>query len=118
MIFTVISEQKQQLVEDKDADNIRKGPCSHSFSGFENLICVLIRTKSAVLIHLGYSFVAVEVKVYKYNKTFNVRSLRKPVSVVFPQVLMFPETEHQDSRETKLLNFFPQDLTLNLHYLH
>ena len=40
----------------------------------------------------GYSFVPVEVNVLKSNKTLNVRSLGKPVSFVFPQVLMFPES--------------------------
>ena len=49
----------------------------------------------------GYSFVAVEVKVRKYNKTLNVMSLGKPVSFVFPRVLMFPETK---SRETSGLD--------------
>ena len=37
----------------------------------------------------GYSFVAVEVKVYKYNITLTVRSLGKTVSFVFRRVL-FP----------------------------
>ena len=50
-------------MEEKDADNIRKVLCK-SFIGFENKICVLINTKSTVLIRSGlYSFVAVEVKV-------------------------------------------------------
>ena len=35
----------------------------HSFSGFESEICVLVRTESTALIHSGYFFVAVEVKV-------------------------------------------------------
>ena len=52
---------------------------NHSFSRFENYICVVINTKSTVLVHSGYSFVAVEVKVWKYNKTLHVRSLGKPV---------------------------------------
>ena len=52
-------------------------------------------TESTVLVRSGYSFVAVEVKVEKYNKTLNVRSLGKPVSFVFPREL--PETK---SRET------------------
>ena len=41
---------------------------------------VLMSTESAVLVHSGYSFVTVEVKVLKYNKTLKVRSLGKPVS--------------------------------------
>ena len=53
------------------------------------------------MVRSGYSFVAVEVKVQKYNKTLNARSLRKPVSFVFPRVLMFPETK---SRETSGLD--------------
>ena len=36
MIFKVIPEQKQQLVEGKNADNISKVLLNHSFSGFEN----------------------------------------------------------------------------------
>ena len=39
-----------------------------------------------------YSFVAVEVKCEEYNKTLNVRFLGKPVSFVFPRVLMFLST--------------------------
>ena len=37
-IFKVIPEEKQQLVEERDADNIRKVLLfvNHSFSGFEN----------------------------------------------------------------------------------
>ena len=64
---------------------------NHSFSGLENykVVLIVISTKSTVLVHSGYSFVAVEVKDYKFNKTLNVRSLRKPESFVFPQVLMF-----------------------------
>ena len=52
-----------------------KKKVNHSFSGFKNYICVLIRTESTVLIRSGYSFVAIEVKVKKYNKTVNIRSL-------------------------------------------
>ena len=37
------------------------------------------------MVRSGYSFVAVEVKVLKYNKTLYVRSLGKPVSFVFPR---------------------------------
>ena len=44
-----------------------------------------------------YFFVAVEVKVQRYNKTLNVRSLGKLVIFVFPRVLMFPSTS---SRKT------------------
>jgi len=36
MIFKVIPKEKQQLVKEKDADNIRKVIINHSFSGFEN----------------------------------------------------------------------------------
>ena len=49
-------------MEGKDADNIRKVLCK-SFSGFKNLICVVISTESTVLVHSGHSFVTVEVKV-------------------------------------------------------
>ena len=35
-LFKVIPEQKQQLVEGKNADNISKVLLNHSFSGFEN----------------------------------------------------------------------------------
>ena len=58
-------EEKQQLVEEKDADNIRKVLLfvNHSFSGFENQICVVISNESTVLVRSSYSFVAVEVKV-------------------------------------------------------
>ena len=56
------------------------------------------------MVRSGYSFVAVAVKVLKCNKTLNVRSLGKPVSFVFPPILVFPETK--DSRENKL---FPSE---------
>jgi len=49
------------------------------------------------LVGSGYSFVAVVVKVKKYNKTLNVRSLGKPVSFVFPRALMFPETKLRET---------------------
>ena len=89
-------------MEGKDADNIRKVLLfvNHSFSVFEKYICVVISTESTVLVRSGYSFVAVEVKV-EYNKILNVRSLGKPVSFVFPRVLMFPSTS---SRETSGLS--------------
>ena len=35
MIFEVVLEEKQQLVEEKDADNLGKVLCNHSFSGSE-----------------------------------------------------------------------------------
>ena len=35
-IFKVIQEEKQQLVDEKNADNIGKYFVNHSFSGFEN----------------------------------------------------------------------------------
>ena len=35
-IFKVIQEEKQQLVDEKNADNIGKYLVNHSFSGFEN----------------------------------------------------------------------------------
>ena len=49
-----------------------------------------LSTESTVLIRSGYSFVAVEVKVWKYNKTLNFRFTGKPVSFVFPRVVLFP----------------------------
>ena len=76
-------------------------------------MCVVLSTESTVLLRSDYSFVAVEVKAY--NKTLNVRSLEKPVSFVFPRVLMFPSTL---SRETSGLsgkqNCFSRDLTLSV----
>ena len=36
---------------------------NHSFSGFENYICVVKSTESTVLARSGYSFITVEVKV-------------------------------------------------------
>ena len=38
---------------------------NHSFSGLENykVVLIVISTESTVLVHSGYSFVAVEVKV-------------------------------------------------------
>ena len=36
MVFKFIPEEKQQLLEEKDADNARKVLCNHSLSGFEN----------------------------------------------------------------------------------
>ena len=47
-----------------------------------------LQLKKYRLIRSGYSFVAVEVKVEKYYKTLDVRSLRKPVRFVFPGVLI------------------------------
>ena len=76
------------------------GKCfvNHSFRGFaQNWICVFLRIESTVLIRSGYSFVAVEVKVWKYNKTLNVRFLGKPVSFVFPRVVLFPSTSCRDT---------------------
>ena len=70
-------------------------------------------TESTVLVRYGYSLVTVEVKVEKYNKTLNVRSLGKPVSFVFS---LSPDVMHQDSRENKT-NCFPRDLTLRAQYL-
>ena len=70
-----------------------------------------ISAKSTVLIRSGYSFLAVEVKVKKYNKTLNVRSLGKPVSFVFPRVLVFPVTSFRESQN----NCFPRDLTLSVY---
>ena len=58
-----ILEEKQQLVEEKDADNVRKVVVNNSFSGFENEICVVINNVLTVLVRSSYSFVAVEVKV-------------------------------------------------------
>ena len=55
------------------------------------------------------------IRPFKY--TLNVRSLRKPVSFVFPRVLMFSETK---SRETsrlerkKKLTGSPRALTLSI----
>ena len=45
---------------------------------------------STFLICAGYSFVAVEVKPRNTTKHVNIRSLGKPVSFLFPRVLMFP----------------------------
>ena len=56
-------EQKQQLVEEKDADNMRKVLCKSFIQCFENSICVVISTELTVLVCCSYSFVAVEVKV-------------------------------------------------------
>ena len=52
-------------MEEKDANNIRKvhDLVNHSFSGLKNKLCVVIGTKSTVLVRFGYSFVAVKVKV-------------------------------------------------------
>ena len=52
-------------MEGKNADDVRKVLLfvNHSFSGFENEICVVISTESTVLVRSGYSLVAVEVKV-------------------------------------------------------
>ena len=78
------------------------GKCfvNHSFSGFaQNWICVFLSTESTVLIRSGYSFVAVEVKVWKYNKTPNVRFPWKPVSFVFPRVVLFPSTSCRDTSD-------------------
>ena len=68
-IFKVIPEEKQQLVEEKDAENIRRVLCKSFTQWFWELNLCFISTESTVLIRSGYSFVAVQVKVYKYNKT-------------------------------------------------
>ena len=51
-------------MEEKDADNIRQYFANHLFSGFENLICVLISTETTVLIRSAkaHFFVPVEVR--------------------------------------------------------
>ena len=77
-----------------------------------------ISTESTVLVRSGYSFVVVEVKVSKYNKTLNVRSLGKPISFVFPGVLMFPETK---SREGNIRTLGKTKLSVSLgirHYVY
>ena len=76
MIFKDILKEKQQLVEEKDTDIIRKVLCKSFSQWFWELnnfipktteliqiICVLVSTKSTVLIRSGDSYVAVEVKV-------------------------------------------------------
>ena len=80
-------EEKQQLLEEKDADNIRKVLCKLFIQWFENLICVDRSTESTVLVRSGYSFVAVEVKVYKYNRLGS-----QFVLFSLDRVLMFPLT--------------------------
>ena len=63
-IFKLISVEKQQLVEEKDGDNIRKVLCKSFIQWFWELNFLLLSTKSTVLIRSGYFFfVAVEVKV-------------------------------------------------------
>ena len=55
------------------------------------------------------------IRPFKY--TLTVRSLRKPVSFVFPRVLMFPETKSREiSRleRKKKLTGSPRDLTLSI----
>ena len=44
--------------------------------------------ESTVLVRSGFFLVAVVVKVWKYIKTLNFGSLGKPVSFVFPRVLI------------------------------
>ena len=61
MIFKVIPEEKQAASEEKRC-RLGKYFVNHSFSGFENKLCVT-STESTVLVRSGYSFVAVEVKV-------------------------------------------------------
>ena len=65
-------------MEQKDAVNIRKVLCKSFIQWFWelNLCCNgYISTESTVLIRSRYSTFAIEVKVKKYNKTLNVRSL-------------------------------------------
>ena len=88
-IFKVIPEEKQQLVEENDADNIRKVLGKSfiqwfwelNFYSYKNIVncfdspwlffCCCWSESLAILC----------------NKTLNVRSLRNPVSFVFPRVL-------------------------------
>ena len=95
----VIPEEKQQLVEEKDADNIRKVLCKSFIQWFWelNLCCYKYRVDCFGSLRLFSCCCWSE----SLETTLNVRSLRKPVSFVFPRVLMFPSTS---SRETSGLS--------------
>ena len=56
-------EEKQQLVEENDADNIRKVLCKSFIQWFRELKVCCYKYKVDCLLRSGYSFVAVEVKV-------------------------------------------------------
>ena len=80
-------------MERKDADNSWKVICKSSIQWFQE---INLGSYKFVLIHPLF-FVAVEVEFLEYNKITHVKSLGKPVILVFPRVLMFPSTS---SRET------------------
>ena len=90
-------EEKQQLVEENDADNIRKVLCKSFIQRFWewNLCCYKYRVDCLGSLRLFSCCCWSE--SLEYNKTLNVRSLGKPVNFVSPWVLMFPSTS---SRET------------------
>ena len=63
-IFEVIPEEKQQLGEEKDADNIGKVHCKLFIQWFWELnLCSYMNRLFWFAPVIGYSFVAVEVKI-------------------------------------------------------
>ena len=88
-IFKVIPEEKQQLVEENDADNIRKGLGKSFIRWFWELNLYSYKNRVNCFDSLWLFFCCCwsESLEILYNKTLDVRSLRKPVSFVFPRVL-------------------------------
>ena len=96
-------------MERKDADNSWKVICKSSIQWFQE---INLGSYKFVLIHPLF-FVAVEVEFLEYNKITHGKSLRKPVILVFPRVLMFPSTSPQETSvfSQKEKNCCPPDLT-------
>ena len=88
-IFKVIPEEKQRLVEENDADNIRKVLRKSSIHWFWELNLYSYKNRVNCFDSLWLFFCCCwsESLEILYNKTLDVRSLRKPVSFVFPRVL-------------------------------
>ena len=86
---------------------IRKGLCKSFIQWFWELNLCSYKYQVHCFDSLRLFFCCCWSESLEYNKTLNVRSLGKPVSFVFPRVLMFPsilsrETSEQDSQEKKL----------------
>ena len=126
----VIPEGKQQLVEEKDADNIRKVLFKSFIKWFSELnLCsykTLISTESTVLIRSASAyFFCCCWRTLKW-KSRNIRKHLMSSGPLGNQLVLFSleswcfprqsQGKHQDSGENKT-NCFPQDLTLNVYYL-
>ena len=112
-ILKVIPEEKQQLVQEKDANNVRKVLCKSFLHWFWelNLWSYKCRVDCFGSFRLFDLLLLLKWKSRNMTKKLNVRSLGKPVSFVFPRVLMIPSGLSGKQNYT----CFPRDLTLKPH---